>query len=785
MAEQLINNFQTTLASAITDPVATSISLTSATGLPGSGNFRLLIGTEILLATAISGTTVTVTRGAESTTAATHSSGAAVTAIVTAASLAAWGLAQANNLSDLPTPATARTNLGLGTAALLTSSAVAQVANNLSDLSSAQTSLANLIGQPASPPTLAFYEPLFQSTGAFGSTSGATLTVAGGGGIVSGTNGTAAVGTIQLPKPIDNTKPWRVNVRIAYASDATNDVSVYFQNPNDTTYGGFALRVTGGGFYLSVAAGTGSTELNLNGGLVTSTTYDLFVASDGQNVNFGIIPVGRGGTNNQTGYNTGIATAENFNTVANTFGATGKVGAFVNVSQIKVSTSSSTNTIKGILVNQGSLGGGTDSRFQPPCWCPITITRPDGTVDNTGTLAIPESYTGASQFDLALVGHGNNSNEQQGFRTADPDTGTAFATLRANGVAMAYLRGDPSSFANNYASPWGAANGVNLWKQFYDTMLSLLPGPNGAPCVKNLHLIGQSMGGVSMLNFAMLYPSLPIRSFSGISAVVSQKDMYNGTNGCTNYSSTINGAFLTYYVSLSAGNTGNAVTNGTYWQQVTSPGGILAKLYAAYTNRGTYSGGTTYALNDVVSTVATSFGQVAYSDPNLRASALNYLPIVLWQGSADASVGPASVSNFVTTMTSEGNTPTENVISGGGHLNVSTLWSGSGLLANIQAGNALVSPVQVSAATSGTVTFAASRDQTIYLSSSSTIASITIALPTVTVIGQKCFLASKSIVTSLTLTGTVASGAALTALTAGGNAQYQAVDTAGTFVRIE
>lgn len=76
------------------------------------------------------------------------------TSQITAANLAAYFttkvivgsgfLARANNLSDLLSVSQARTNLGLGSAALLAAGAVAQTANNLSDLTNAATARSNL-----------------------------------------------------------------------------------------------------------------------------------------------------------------------------------------------------------------------------------------------------------------------------------------------------------------------------------------------------------------------------------------------------------------------------------------------------------------------------------------------------------------------------------------------------------------------------------------------------------------------------------------------------------------
>jgi hypothetical protein len=87
--EQFANNATTTLNGAINSSV-TSLVVTSATGFPTVGNFRLLIDSEIMLVTAVSGTTYTVTRGIEGTEPATHASGSSVAHVLTAGALDAF-----------------------------------------------------------------------------------------------------------------------------------------------------------------------------------------------------------------------------------------------------------------------------------------------------------------------------------------------------------------------------------------------------------------------------------------------------------------------------------------------------------------------------------------------------------------------------------------------------------------------------------------------------------------------------------------------------------------------
>jgi hypothetical protein len=80
--EQLANNVTTALVETIsaTDIV---LSVSSNNGFPSSGNFRILVDSEIMLVTAISGTILTVIRGIEETLADIHLANAYVHIVIT------------------------------------------------------------------------------------------------------------------------------------------------------------------------------------------------------------------------------------------------------------------------------------------------------------------------------------------------------------------------------------------------------------------------------------------------------------------------------------------------------------------------------------------------------------------------------------------------------------------------------------------------------------------------------------------------------------------------------
>lgn len=97
-----------------------------------------------------------------------------------------------------------------------------------------------------------------------------------------------------------------------------------------------------------------------------------------------------------------------------------------------------------------------------------------------------------------------------------------------------------------------------------------------------------------------------------------------------------------------------------------------------------------------------------------------------------------------------------------------------------------LNPAVTTSNSTATATFNTSKQsETIYETSTTLIAALTIALPSTTIIGQILRYVSNRVVTAVTVTGTVVAGPALTTFGAAGVAAWQAVDTSGTFIRIQ
>ena len=89
LREKFANQAETTLNGAINSSV-TSIVVANGAVFPSTGNFRIFIDTELMICTARSGNTLTVIRGAETSTMSSHANGANVSLQVSTGALETW-----------------------------------------------------------------------------------------------------------------------------------------------------------------------------------------------------------------------------------------------------------------------------------------------------------------------------------------------------------------------------------------------------------------------------------------------------------------------------------------------------------------------------------------------------------------------------------------------------------------------------------------------------------------------------------------------------------------------
>lgn len=102
--EKFTNQAQSSLNGAI-NGITTSVVLVDASKFPSAGNFRIVCESEIMLVTAVSGNTLTVIRGYEGTSAASHNSGTGVSHVITAGALDQFRIENLNSGTVAGTPA--------------------------------------------------------------------------------------------------------------------------------------------------------------------------------------------------------------------------------------------------------------------------------------------------------------------------------------------------------------------------------------------------------------------------------------------------------------------------------------------------------------------------------------------------------------------------------------------------------------------------------------------------------------------------------------------------------
>lgn len=108
MTEQIANQALTRLAAELAKG-ATTLTVASTTRFPAEGSFRILIDSELMMVTAVEGTTFTVERGIEETADVVHVDGSTVTQILTAGGFATKADLEEGKLLESEIPNTVAT----------------------------------------------------------------------------------------------------------------------------------------------------------------------------------------------------------------------------------------------------------------------------------------------------------------------------------------------------------------------------------------------------------------------------------------------------------------------------------------------------------------------------------------------------------------------------------------------------------------------------------------------------------------------------------------------------
>ena len=620
------------------------------------------------------------------------------------------------------------------------------VPSKITDINGLQTAISRrAYQQPNISPSI--YSPLFKDTTGFANLSGGNFAIASGGGLVAAVNGTQATGYVNLPKAIDMTKPFRFGCLIQFNGDVTNQANIEIQNPNDTSYGqisynvGSSISVTFLGntaFSLSSGLTTGQKfwfyMASVGNGLVNFGHVPfneggvVGFPSAGDPVNQHVIktvsPQATNGSHVQFGANMSRIRISNSSSTTVILGMYYVQNSIVgapnpllqppctvslniagdNTATLRIPGSYNLNSTTDLIIQ--NHGNNSDSNvgtrtidpdagaaFAAVANAGYVMAWMQGTDDNgivvTTTSAVTASATSvpvlalqspvqagtALTFNSAIV-----TLTQTAFIGATTLNVSATWAGTGNIVSGAtFTTSSPNHYSGAQSSNWGATGALQrYWLPFITAIRTYLP------TLRNTYYIGQSMGCLNALNQVMMNPGY-IKAVVGISGVTNMTDCYNVTNPGI-FAPLINAAYPTFYVCVGAG-TGQSLGNGGFWSNASTVGDVIpdALRVAPYAFKGAYNAATAYAVNDVIYSNATAMTQVADHDPNLKPSSFLGVPILLFQGAADATISPtANAPLFATRVNAAGGSVTVVNVAGADHL-VAAVYNGASIISFLQA----------------------------------------------------------------------------------------------------
>jgi pimeloyl-ACP methyl ester carboxylesterase len=342
--------------------------------------------------------------------------------------------------------------------------------------------------------------------------------------LVADTNGLLAqfpgsitgTATVLFDHPLNLNEPTQVGILFEYGGGA--DVAqVQLQDPTDTSFAGMSFQVSSAN--LKCTYGTHNAFATLTG-LVVGQRYWMGVCWDTTgDINVFCIPAMHKGLLNPPFNGTVLQDTKVVLPKTINGGGGGNLLTFGNVTKMAIFQRSGTSRILALFSRQGNNSGGTLPRLEPPLLINSTVNG-----DTTPTIRTKFGYTGVGQRDAVIIFHGANSSESYGSDFGAYDDGVAVANLVQNGYITAYMRGTDdfsgTTFSGPKASNWGNVNSLDTWWKALHTKLT------SEFDIRNIYLLGMSMGLVNALNFYARYPT-GIKGILGVSGVCNLSYAFN------------------------------------------------------------------------------------------------------------------------------------------------------------------------------------------------------------------------------------------------------------------
>ncbi len=533
------------------------------------------------------------------------------------------------------------------------------------------------LGSNSNPPTSHYNMPaptLYYSNLTTSACNGGSSFVANGTvGIVSSSPPTLGTCTINLPTPIDQTKPFRIAVGMQ-DSDATNNISAKISNFTNGQ-SGVNVGVSSGNIFCN---GNWGSSACITGSLLSvpnNTQFFLNVIGDGTSITVCMMPATLTTIEGSVAFNATWDGADHCGAfgvqyVNATYGA-----VWNNLQQITIVTGSSSSLVLSLYVSQGFIGAPTDGLMNPPGKMFVSsglnylsLTGNPGINANGNELYIPGNYGNPNGAPLLLHHHPNG---YYNFLPAEEPTMAAF--INAGFMVGSEESNQNACTSDTLCSNWGAPAGLVLRKVFVDAIRQQLPN------TWQLAHFGSSMGLLNALDYEATYPGSA--GIIGVSGVSGLQQSYNQSSPFFNFASTIETAYGSLYDAIQAGTNQNPTTATAYWTNIAASAAAPGQgfLYSpTFAWKGRWSNPTSYLPTQLVS-IDRSDGSWPSAlnrfDPYQNPARYKSVPILL--SYCDPSVSPgdttiniAQDTNLQTAIVAAGGsvTLTTSTNSGCGHL---------------------------------------------------------------------------------------------------------------------